>query len=81
MKSFYEKNKSRVGGCGEDGRSFNVGMGLRHGCVMSPWLYILLMDGAVREWKARIMNADVCLNKEMLIGVEFAVYCLRIMQC
>ena len=31
--------------------------------MMSPWLFNLFMDGAVREWKARIMNAGVCLNE------------------
>ena len=30
---------------------------------MPPWLFNLSMDGAEREWKARIMNADVCLNE------------------
>ena len=38
-------------------------VGLRQGCVMSPWLFNLYMDGVVREWKARIMNAGVCLNE------------------
>ena len=49
--------------CREEGRSFNVTVGLRQGCVMSPWLFNLYMDGVVREWKARIMNAGVCLNE------------------
>ena len=41
----------------KEGRTFNVGAELRLGCVMSPWMFNLLMDGVIGEWNARIMNA------------------------
>ena len=47
----------------EEGRSFEVTVGLRQRCVMLPWLLNSSMDGVVREWKTRIMNAGVCLNE------------------
>ena len=28
---------------------FHVSVGLRQGCVMSPWLFTVYMDGVVRE--------------------------------
>ena len=56
--------------CGEVGRSFDVTVGLKHGCVMSPWLFNLLMDEVVIEWKAIIMNAGDGLN---MTGMEDCV--------
>ena len=47
-------------------------VGLRQGCVMSPWMSNLFMDGAVKKWEVRIMNASVCLNErdERQFGVS-----------
>ena len=42
----------RVGG--EVSESFEVKMGLRQRCVMSPWLFNMYMDGAVREVYNRV---------------------------
>ena len=35
---------------------FPVNVGLRHGCVMSPWLFNVYMDGAVREVNLRVLG-------------------------
>ena len=48
VRSFYEESKAGVRVCREEGRRFNVTVGLRQGCVMSPWLFNLYMDGVVR---------------------------------
>ena len=34
---------------------FQVNVGLRQGCVMSPWLFNVYMDGVVREVNARVV--------------------------
>ncbi len=33
---------------------FEVNVGLQQGCVMSPWLFNVYMDGVVREVNARV---------------------------
>ena len=43
MKSLYVGSKS----CARVGNEVRVG--LRQGCVMSPWLFNLYIDGVVRE--------------------------------
>ena len=32
-----------------------VNVGLRQGCVMSPWLFNVYMDGVVREVNVRVL--------------------------
>ena len=39
--------------------SFEVKMGLRQGCVMSPWLFNMYMDGVVREVYCRVTGKGV----------------------
>ena len=42
VQSLYLKNEACVRVCREEGEWFEVGVGLRQGCVMSPWLFNLL---------------------------------------
>ena len=35
---------------------FPANVGLRQGCVMSPWLFNVYMDGVVREVKGRCLE-------------------------
>ena len=35
---------------------FPVNVGLRQGCVMSPWLFNVYMDGVVREVNVRVLG-------------------------
>ena len=65
MKSLYDDNRMCVRVGGEESEWFESKIGLRQGCVMSPWLFNLYMDGVVREVSARVngegaklMNAD-----------------------
>ena len=59
VKSFYMESRAcvRVG----DGESewFAVEVGLRQGCVMSPWLFNIFIDGVVREMKVRTLGNGV----------------------
>ena len=59
----FLRARQEYGACREEGRSFDVTVGLKQGCVMSPWLFNLFMHGAIRKWKATIMNAGACLNE------------------
>ncbi len=39
--------------------SFAVEVGVRQGCVMSPWLFNIYMDGVMREMRGKV--GDVVL--------------------
>ena len=41
------------------GEWFDVNVGLRQGCVMSPRLFNMYMDGVVREVNQRVLGRGV----------------------
>ena len=38
---------------------FPVNVGLRQGCVMSPWLFNVYMDGVVRAVNVRVLGKEL----------------------
>ena len=56
VKSLYVASKACVWVRNEVSEWFPVRVGLRLGCVMSPWLFNLYIDGVVREVNARVLG-------------------------
>ena len=56
VQSFYVDSWAcvRVGNDVSD--FFPVNVGLRQGCVMSPWLFNVYMDGVVRDANVRVLG-------------------------
>ena len=54
VQSLYKDSKACVRVCEEMSEWFQVKVGLRQGCVMSPWLFNLYIDGVVREVNGRV---------------------------
>ncbi len=52
IRVFYENASALVHVNGELSESFRVEVGVRQGCVMSPWLFNIYMDGCIREMKS-----------------------------
>ena len=61
VKSFYVSSKACVRVGNEVSEWFPVRVGLRQGCVMSPWLFNLYMDGVVREVNTRVLGRGLKL--------------------
>ncbi len=55
IKSFYEKASACVKISGETSEHFEIKVGLKQGCVMSPWLFNIFMDGCMREMKCKVV--------------------------
>ena len=53
IQSFYDESEACVRVDREEGEWFNVKVGLRQGCVMSPWLFNIFMDGVMKEVRER----------------------------
>ena len=64
VQSLYEKSEACVSVCREEGEWFEVGVGLRQGCVMSPWLFNLFMDAAMKEVREKAGDVGVTLQDE-----------------
>lgn len=51
IKSFYKSPESMVRVGGEISRKFSVDVGVRQGCILSPLLFIILMDTISKQCK------------------------------
>lgn len=67
MRSFYENGSASLRMNGRLSESFNVEVDVRQGCVMSPWLFSLYMDGCIREMKVGVWDSGARQNVR---GVE-----------
>ena len=56
VQSFYIDSSSCVRVGNDVSEWFPVNVGLRHSCVMSPWLFNVYVDGVVREVNIRVLG-------------------------
>ena len=56
VQSFYVDSKACVLVGNDVSEWFPVNVGLRQGCVMSPWLFCVYMYGVVREVNVRVLG-------------------------
>ena len=56
VQSFYVDSWACVLVRNDVSEWFPVNVGLRQGCVMSPWLFNVYMDGVVREANVRVLG-------------------------
>ena len=50
--------------CREEGEWFEIGIGVRWGCVMSPWVFDLFMDAAIQKVREKAGDVGVILQDE-----------------
>ncbi len=67
IRSFYASASASVYLNRELSESFSVAVGVRQGCVMSPWLCDIYIDGCIREMKVGVWDLGARLNVR---GVE-----------
>ena len=70
VKVIYREISACVRADGELSQSFPIGVRLRQGCVMSPWLFDIFMDGYMREMKTKVWNIG---TKQKINGNGWAV--------
>ena len=75
VQSLHKKSEACVRVCREEGEWFEVGVGLRQGCVMSSWLLNLFMDAVMKEVREKAGDVGVTLRDERR-NIEWKVDCL-----
>ena len=56
VQSFYVDSRACVRAGNDVSEWFPVNVGLRQGCVMSPWFFNVYMDDVVREVNVRVLG-------------------------
>ena len=56
VQSFYVDGRVRAWIGNDMNEWFPVNVGLKQGCVMSPWLFDVYMDGVVRDVNVRVLG-------------------------
>ena len=59
VQSFYVDSAACVLLGNDVSKWFPVDDGLRQGCLMSPWLFHIYMDGVVKEVNVRVLEKGV----------------------
>ncbi len=62
IQAFYREANACVRVGREFSESFAVDLGVRQGCVMSPWLFNIFIDGCMREMKCKVVNMGAKLR-------------------
>ncbi len=61
IQAFYREANACVRVGGKFSESFAV-VGVRQGCVMSPWLFNIFMDGCMKKMKCKVGNTGAKLS-------------------
>ena len=64
VQSFYIERGSCVREGNDVSERFPVYVGLRKGCLMSPWLFNVYMEGVVRAVNVRVLGKGLALLSE-----------------
>jgi hypothetical protein len=72
IQSFYEDSRCAVRADGEVGEWFQIITGVRQGCVLSPMIFLLVMDWIMKRATDTVTNGLEWVNGERLTDLDFA---------
>ena len=72
IKSIYVGKSACVRVKGSESELFKIDSGVKHGCIMSPWLFSVYMDGVMKEVKIGMGRRGV---KFLEYGREWPLVC------
>jgi hypothetical protein len=69
LRSIYESVESSVLLGGKNTRFFKIDVGLRQGCVLSPILFAIFINGLAEEINQQKLGAKLTLSKDGRLGI------------
>lgn len=72
IQESYNDNKGQIKIGNQVSSSFMVTKGLRQGCSMSPLLFNLYVEAALRQWKRNVGGMGVPIGEDTLFSLSFA---------
>jgi hypothetical protein len=72
IQSFYNDSRCAVRAEGEMGEWFRIITGVRQGCVLSPLLFLLVVDWIMRRATDAVTNGIEWVNGQWLTDLDFA---------
>ena len=66
IKSMYVNSLACVKVEGGESERFRIDIGVRWGCIMSPWLFNVYMDAVMKEVKMRIERREMTFLEERI---------------
>ena len=64
IKSIYVDSSACVRVKGGESEQFRIDSGVKQGCIMSPWLFKVYMDGVMKEVKIGMRRRGVSFLKD-----------------
>ena len=74
IKKFYGEASACVRMAEEQSENFPIGVGVRRGCVMPPWLFPIFMDGCMKEIKTEVVNVRQDWRSMEWVGQWWSAY-------
>lgn len=72
VKQLYTNTTACVKYCGATSDAFPTTKGLRQGCAISPTLFNIYLQEALKEWRKKCKNMGIPLNETTLYTLHFA---------
>uniref|UniRef100_A0A1Y1M0F5 Reverse transcriptase domain-containing protein n=2 Tax=Photinus pyralis TaxID=7054 RepID=A0A1Y1M0F5_PHOPY len=81
IKGLYENNKSYVRKNNRQSTTFEISEGLRQGGVLSPILFLLIMDDIIKATATRTKKVHIGTNKLIPVNVSECAFADDVMIC
>ena len=72
IKSLYDNAESRIKIGTLLSRHFRITKGLRQGCNMSPLLFNIYLDTALKNWRRKCSGMGIPINEKILFTLHYA---------
>ena len=75
IKSIYVDSSTYVGVKWGESERFSIDSGVRHGCIMFPWLFNVFMEAVMKEVKMGMERRGVRFLEDGRVDIAWPLVC------